>query len=178
MQLLYGLTIKINNEMNKELSKSLEQNSTEDLFFLFKHDGAINFEKKIIAGIILNERGYDRIILSKEKELIIKSISDSLNITENKDYLVKKNKKKSNLTILWGAGYLTFFTLLGMRDYLFNNERFDWFYLSIMIMLGVILIIYKTLTYNKTLNNLIKADIENNELLRFRLKLIEKKWDF
>lgn len=178
MKLLYGLTSKINNEMNKELSKSLEQNSTVDLFFLFKHDGAINFEKKIIAGIILNERGYDKDTLSSEKELITKSITESLDITENKDYLEKKNKKKSNRAIFLGLGYLSFFTLFGMRDYIFNNEKIDWFYLSIMFMLGMIFIIYKILTYNKTLNNFINADIENNELLRFRLKLIKNEWRF
>ncbi len=164
--------------MNKELSKSLEQSSTEDLFFLFKHDGAINFEKRIIAGIILHDRGYDKNTLSKEKEIITKSITGSLNANKNKDYLESKNKKKVNRTIFFGLGYLSFFTLLSMKDYILDNEKFDWFYLLIMIVLGVTFIIYKILTYNKTLNNLIKADIENNELLEFRLKLIENKWDF
>ena len=164
--------------MNKELTKSLEQNSTEDLFFLFKHNGAINFEKKIIAGIILNEKGYDKTILSHEKKLITKSITDSLNINENKDYLESKNKKKVNRTIFFGLGYLSFFSLLSMKNYILDNEKFDWFYLLIMIVLGVTFIIYKILTYNKTLNNLINADIENNELLKFRLKLIENEWNF
>lgn len=32
--------------MNKELIQSLETESSEKLFCYFKHDGAINFEKK------------------------------------------------------------------------------------------------------------------------------------
>lgn len=164
--------------MNRELVKSLEAETSEKLFYYFKHDGAINFEKRIIAGIILHDRRYDKNTLSKEKELITESITDSLNINKNKDYLESKNKKKVNRTIFFGLGYLSFFTLLNMKDYIIDNEKFDWFYLLIMIVLGVAFIIYKILTYNKTLNNLIKADIENNELLEFRLKLIENKWDF
>jgi hypothetical protein len=164
--------------MNRELVKSLEAETSEKLFYYFKHGGAINFEKRIIAGIILHDRGYDKNTLSKEKELITESITDSLNVNKNKDYLESKNKKKVNRTIFFGLGYLSFFTLLNMKDYIIDNEKFDWFYLLIMIVLGVAFIIYKILTYNKTLNNLIKADIENNELLEFRLKLIENKWDF
>jgi len=164
--------------MNRELVKSLEAETSEKLFYYFKYDGAINFEKRIIAGIILHDRGYDKNTLSKEKELITESITDSLNVNKNKDDLKSKNKKKVNRTIFFGLGYLSFFTLLNMKDYIIDNEKFDWFYLLIMIVLGVAFIIYKILTYNKTLNNLIKADIKNNELLEFRLKLIENKWDF
>ncbi|OYT16219.1 MAG: hypothetical protein B7C24_08920 [Bacteroidetes bacterium 4572_77] len=164
--------------MNKELLKSLEQKSTEDLFFLFKHDGAINFEKKIMAGIILKEKGYDKVLLSQEKKAIIETITNRLKISENKDYLEKKNKKKAKRKIFIGLGYLSFFTIIGMKDYLLNEENLDWIYLSIMIIIGLFFITYQTIIYNKTVNNLIDADNENNELLRFRLKLIEKEWRF
>ncbi len=164
--------------MNKEIIKSLEQKPTEDLFYLFKHDGAINFEKKIIAGKILNDQGYDKTLLSKEKKIIIETITSRLETNENKDFLYKKNKKKVNNKIFFGLGYLSFFIIMGMKDYLLYKKDIDWVYLSIMIILGFIFVIYQMLTYKKTLNNLINADVENNELLRFRLKLIEKEWNF
>ncbi|MBI9033898.1 MAG: hypothetical protein JEZ03_05445 [Bacteroidales bacterium] len=164
--------------MNKELIKSLEAETSEKLFYYFKHDGAINFEKKIIAGRILNEREYDKTILSQEKSNIANSITNSLKINEDLDYLTKKSKKQSNRNIAMGLGYLSFFLILGMKDYWFNKEDIDWLYLLIMISLGLTFIVYKIVTYKKTLNDFIREDVENNELLRFRLKLIETEWDF
>jgi len=164
--------------MNKELIKSLETEKSEKLFYYFKSDGAINFEKKIIAGRILNEKGYDKTILSQEKKNIINSITNRLKTNEDLDYLMKKSKKQSNKNIFMGLGYLSFFLILGMKDYWFNKEDIDWLYLFIMISLGLTFIFYKIVTYKKTLNDFIREDVENNELLRFRLKLIETEWDF
>jgi len=164
--------------MNKELIKSLETETSEKLFYYFKHSGAINFEKKIIAGRILNEKGYDKTILSQEKKNIINSITNRLKTNEDLDYLMRKSKKQSNKNIFMGLGYLSFFLILGMKDYWFNKEDIDWLYLLIMITLGLTFIVYKIVTYKKTLNDFIREDVENNELLRFRLKLIETEWDF
>ena len=164
--------------MNRELEKSLEKETSEKLFFYFKHDGAIDFEKKIIAGRILNEREYDKTILSQEKSNITNSITNRLKTNEDLDYLMKKSKKQSNRNIAMGLGYLSFFLILGMKGYWFNKEDIDWLYLLIMISLGLTFIVYKIVTYKTTLNDLIRADVENNELLRFRLKLIETEWDF
>lgn len=164
--------------MNIELIKSLEKETNDNLFDYFKHDGAINFEKKIIAGKILHEKGFDKSLLSQEKNIIVKSINNRLKISEDLDYLAKKNKKKNNNQLFLGIGYIVFFLILGMKDYFLKNEEIDWIYLSIMIFIGFGFIIYKLLSYKKTLNKLTKDDLDNNELLRFRLKLIENEWDF
>ncbi|MCK9452375.1 MAG: hypothetical protein M0Q90_11845 [Bacteroidales bacterium] len=164
--------------MNKALTASLEQKSSEDLFFMFKHDGAINFEQKIIAGKILNERGYDKTKLSKEKKIIVESILNELKLTDNSAYLERKSKRKIKNDVFIKLAFLLVFSGLGMKDYLFNKAPFDYVYMSIMLVVGIILLVYQTVTYKKTLNTLIHEAIKNNELLRLRLKLIESEWSF
>lgn len=46
--------------MNTTLENTLNSEQSDRLFFYFRHDGANDFEKKVIAGKILNERGFDR----------------------------------------------------------------------------------------------------------------------
>ncbi|MDY0078239.1 MAG: hypothetical protein RBR87_13300 [Bacteroidales bacterium] len=164
--------------MNKALTASLEQKSSEDLFFMFRHDGAINFEQKIIAGKILNERGYDKTKLSKEREIIVESIIKELKTSDNSAYLVRNSKRKIKNDLFMKLAFLLVFSGLGMKDYLFNNAEFDFVYISIMLFIGIVFLVYHTVTYKKTLNTLINEAIKNNELLRFRLKLIESDWSF
>ena len=64
--------------MNTELEKFMNSESSENLFFYFKHDGAIDFQRKVIAGKVLNERGFDRNKLIEEKQLIVGSIEEQI----------------------------------------------------------------------------------------------------
>ncbi|MDD4375033.1 MAG: hypothetical protein PHG67_14065 [Bacteroidales bacterium] len=82
--------------MTKGLENAMNSEDSEKLFFYYKHDGAIDFEKKIIAGKILNERGFDRQKLLDEKQLIIGSIMDQIRCYANTDHLLSKNKRKIN----------------------------------------------------------------------------------
>ncbi len=77
-----------------------------------------------------------------------------------------------------GLGYLSFFIILGMKDFLLNNENIDWINVLVLISFVFIFVTYKIVTRKKTVNSLIKADVENNELLKFRLELIEREWNF
>jgi len=60
--------------MNQELFNHLNKESTEKLFYNFKHDGLLDFEKKIISGKILYLRNYNLLKLKEEKSLIVESI--------------------------------------------------------------------------------------------------------
>lgn len=164
--------------MNKESLSAFKSNSSEDLFYYFKHDGAINFEKKMMAGSILKDRGYDQKTLSKEKKIIEDSIRAQLKESENKEGIKKRAVKKMNRKFLFGLGYFTFFLLLGLKDYWYQQEDIDWLYFSIMLSLGLLFIIYHFVTYQKKLDQIIKDELENNELLKNRLKLIEENWLF
>ena len=58
----------------KEVKKYLELETSDNLFYFFKSNGILDFNKKIIAGIILYERDYDTQILHSEKLKIKESI--------------------------------------------------------------------------------------------------------
>ena len=164
--------------MNKELVKSLEAETSEKLFYYFKHDGSIDFEKKIIAGKILNDKSFDKAKLLHEKEIIVDSILNELKISESSDYLRKKSRKEINKNIYFWLGFILIFLTLEVKDYWVDKEAFELTSLLIIILTGLIFFTYTALNYKKTLSKLINSGIKNNELLRLRLGLIETEWDF
>ena len=164
--------------MNNELIKSLEEKSDNDLFDIFKHDGSITFMNKLIAGKLLNERGFDKAKLSAEKNLIIKDYESRIIDENNNDLIKKKNSSIINSQITKGAIFFTAFLFVGLEDFIFNNEAINYTYLLIMLSLGIALLTYKLVNYKKQLHSLINSDLENNELLRHRLQIIETDWAF
>ncbi len=113
--------------MTKGLENAMSSEDSEKLFFYFKHDGAIDFEKKIIAGKILNERGFDRKKLLDEEQLIIGSIKDQISSYENTNLLIAKNKRKINKGIFLGLGYIIFFVMIGQTGFLLiTNLLIGW----------------------------------------------------
>lgn len=164
--------------MNKDLTKVLTTENSDKLFFLFKHQGAIDFEKKILAGKILNERGFDKETLKAEKELIVNSIRSKIKFYDNTDEVTKKNKRKINLNILYGAVYILVLLLIPLKDSILHNEAIDWIAISILSAILLSFVGYKFYTYPSKLQSLQRSDQNDKELLQYRLILIEKEWAF
>ena len=164
--------------MNTELEKFMNSEKTENLFFYFKHDGAIDFQKKVIAGKILSERGFDKNKLVEEKEIIVDSIKDQIKIYENISLSTAKNKRKINREYFLSLGLTTIIIILGLKGYIMNEEPFNWIVISIFALLLLLLIFYKLMTYKTKLKHLMELDVNDKELLKFRLYFIEKEWDF
>ena len=156
----------------------MEEKSDNDLFDIFKHDGSITFMNKLIAGKLLNERGFDKAKLSAEKNLIIKDYESRIIDENNSDTIRKKNSSIINSQITKGAIFFIVFLFVGLEDFIFNKEVLNYTYLLIMLLLGIALLTYKLVNYKKQLHSLINSDLENNELLRHRLQIIETDWDF
>jgi len=166
--------------MATALENALNSEESERLFFYFKHDGAIDFEKKVIAGKILSERGFDRNKLLEEKKIIIDSIRHQISAFENAD-LLTKNKRKINKRILFGLAYISLFIVIGLKDIVLKEAslgRADWIGVSVMILLALTYIVYKLITYKTKLKQLMAIDKKEKELLKFRLQFIEKEWNF
>ncbi len=164
--------------MNNELIKSLEEKSDKDLFDIFKHDGSITFMNKLIAGKLLNKRGFDKAKLSAEKNLIMKDYESRIIDENNNDLIKKKNLSIINSQITKGAIFFIVFLFIGLEDFIFNNKTINYTYLLIMLSLGIAILTYKLVNYKKQLHSLINSDLENNELLRHRLQIIETDWAF
>ena len=164
--------------MTTELEKFLNSEESEKLFFYFKHNGAIDFQKKVIAGKILNERGYDRKKLVKEKHLIIDSINDELRSYENADHIRAKTRRKINREYFLNLVLMIFIIIVGLRGYIMNGEPVNWIVISVMMLLVLVFIAYKLMTYKTKLNHLLELELNNKELLKFRLQFIEKEWNF
>lgn len=166
--------------MTTTIENALNSEQSDRLFFYFRHDGAIDFEKKVIAGKILNERGFDKRKLLEEKKLLTDSIRHQISAFESAN-LLAKNKRKINKKILFGLAYISLFIAIGLKDILLKEESFeraDWIGISIMVLLALTYIVYKLVTYKTKLKQLMASDNKEKELLKFRLQFIEKEWNF
>ncbi|WP_321282215.1 hypothetical protein [Marinifilum fragile] len=163
--------------MNTALKKSLEQESTDELFFYFKHDGAYNFEKKIIAGTLLKERGFNKQILQEEKQLYIEELQTDLKEGATPGLLLKKSKQKVIRKMLgWLVMFLLFLSIEIVDN--FAQADKDWKSMGIVLTIGLSMLVYSFFFYKKHINKLMHEGAKNNELLRLRLSYIQKEWDF
>ena len=164
--------------MTTELEKFLNSEESDKLFFYFKHDGAVDFQKKVIAGKILNERAYDRKKLLEEKKLIVDSIKDQLRSYENTNHVRAKNKRKINREYFFNLVLIILIIIIGLKGYIMSGEPVNWIVISLMLLLVLVFIVYKLMTYKTKLNHLLELELNNKELLKFRLQFIEKEWNF
>ena len=163
--------------MNTTIKKSLEQESTDELFFYFKHNGTYNFEKKLIAGKLLKERGFDTQILQKEKQLTIEKLQANLKKGETPDLLLRKSKQQVFRNMLSWFGFIFVFLSLEIFDNITNPEK-SWESTGIIFAISLTFISYSFITYKKNVNKLMYDGAKNNELLRLRLSYIDKEWVF
>lgn len=163
--------------MNKELKFYLKKETTEELFYNFKHDGLLNFEKKLMSGAILFERKYSTHKLRKEKSKIINDIKSTIATYNNKETLVEKKKKSMNRNILWGILGLPVSLLPVGLDYIYGTS-FSGKSILFSSLIYLFFVLLNVLNYNKRIQKYIKDSEEDSQLLKSRLQLIENYWDF
>lgn len=163
--------------MNESLYKSLKKETTKELWYNFKHDGLMNFEKKIVSGNILYQRKYSVHLLRSEKAIIVNSIINQIRDYNNVDKTIKKNRSKVKSRIITGSiGFLFVLSML-IIDYFFKEKMIN--YSSIVgISLGLAFLFYSIYTFEKKIKQGIKADMEDLKILKEKLRIIEHEWNF
>lgn len=94
--------------MNKNLYENLQNETSQNLFYRYKRSGAINFEHKIIAGIILHERNYNLEILQEEKQLLIDDINSQLTKLGSPSEMEEKIRKGTKRLFYFSVASLLF----------------------------------------------------------------------
>jgi len=167
--------------MNSALKKYLEKETSEELFYFFKHDGSLNFEKKVVSGIILNERRYNKRKMKSEKALIRNSIVDSIKDYTYSPQLVYKLKAKLTRSIIYGVLISLLFYFL---PYGFNYVKGESIALSndytllVTIIFLSSFVLYQIITYNKKISNLVNQSNKDYELQKSRLEILDMMWQF
>lgn len=166
--------------MNQELKKQLGKESDEELFFFFKNDGSIDFEKKIIAGILLQERKYDKKVLQGEKNIILEAYQVRIQENKNSDHIINKKRKEVRNSALFAVATLVITSMVYWQNSngrILQNQPPDYVYLVIAI-LFVGLFIYRLVNYKDQVAKLVEEEKENTEILKKRVQMIEKEWLF
>lgn len=162
------------------LEKSLRSETDKNLFFFFKHDGHLDFEKKIAAGNILKTRQIDKYVLKEEKQKIVKSLEDKLKKTPLTNDLVAKEQKK--LMRKFGFNVLALLLpFLGHYIYqniINGNNPVEWSKYLIGLTAIILLTVYSKLNFNRKVNKAVLQAMQDREQQKLRLKIIQREWDF
>jgi len=166
--------------MNPELKEALNTETTERLFYYFKHDGSIDFEKKVIAGKILQERGFYKYKLVAEKEKIVEAIENLINDKNDPRKVKDQGRKELKKSILWAVLPWLIYLFAKVVDYLFDDE-WEGSEINVLITFGVAfvaIVVFRTIFYRKNLKKFIQDRINDCDLQRSRLKVINEEWSF
>lgn len=164
--------------INHAIKDALQAENDDALFYCFKHDGAIDFNRKLAAGVILHERGYALDALVHEKNLIINDTQQEIEQYSNASLLAKKNRKQLSKKI-WGAlGYGSAFVVLELKDLLWGDGDVNWIMLSVIVGMVALFIGYRLYRTPQLLAKLMQTDAENLELLNFRMNALRHAWKF
>lgn len=166
--------------MKQQTYNALLSRTTEELFFYFKHDGGIDFNKKLVAGKILHERKYNAKQLKREKDLILKSIKKDIAAFEDKSGLQEKFSKQNKKNILFSI--LKALPLIAILTYLYIQEINERDSNENTIIIGLVLLIAMTgfniYKNSKKYKELIIIAEEDNKTQKQKLEVIEKDWNF
>lgn len=164
--------------MEKTLEQYMQEETTEQLFYYFKHDGPLNFEKRLIAGKILKERGYDYRSLKQEKGIIVDALKLGIRDYENIDKSKDAIRKKLNGSIAFGLAYPVFWLMYDYIKSIVNDEPFV-FTGSIFVISALILYsFYSFFTYQRKVQKMEASNKEDLDIKKLRLSLIERDWHF
>jgi len=166
--------------MNPELKKALNTKTSERLFYYFKHDGSIDFEKKIIAGKILQERGFDKHKLVTEKEKIVEGIENLISANNDPQKVKAKSRKEIKESVLWAFVPWLIYLFAKIVDFLFDDE-WEGSEVNVLITFGVVfitIVVFRTIAYRKNLKKFIQDRINDTDLQKSRLKVIDEEWSF
>jgi len=166
--------------MNQELKKQLQKENDEELFFFFKSDGSLDFEKKMIAGILLQERQYDKKLLQAEKNIILESYQKRIQENKNSDNIINKKRKEVRNSAVFAVATLVITAMIYWQKY--NGRSLEkqpptYVYIAIAV-LFVGLFVYRLVNYKDQVAKLVEAEKENTEILKKRVQVIEKEWSF
>lgn len=166
--------------MDSNLYNSMKNKTDENLFFYFKHDGSYNFQKKIVAGIILHERKYNKAKLISEKEKILINLKKNTNHFFDNGTLKQKHKAKirKELKFMAIAAYCLMSANLIYRIIRdgFNTAHGYMYAFYCIILLAFIL--HKVISFNKSLSKKVKAKENSFKQHNIRLETINREWKF
>lgn len=164
--------------MEKSLEDYMQEETTEQLFYYFKHDGPLNFEKRLIAGKILKERGYDYRTLKDEKAIIIDELKSGIQEYSNTDQSKDGIRKKLNRSIAFGLAYPVFWLMYDYIKSIVNDEPFV--FTGSIFTIGALILFsfYSFFTYQRKVQKMEASNKEDLDIKKLRLSLIERDWHF
>jgi hypothetical protein len=165
--------------MNNELKQVLDKKTDEKLFYLFKYDGVMDFRRKLAAGVILNQRGYDKQKLRLEKDKIVTDLNKRIKAFSKPMYRADKYRRNIRNTILITTLIaITYITTIILWRYYYAKEPILNNSTIIILLLFVVMLIYRILNRNRALRKLMNSDIKDLNIYKSRIAEINKNWKF
>ncbi|MCL3782174.1 hypothetical protein EMN47_17435 [Prolixibacteraceae bacterium JC049] len=167
--------------MDERLYSLFQEETTNDLFYKFKHDGSLNFDHKIVAGALLYERNYELKSLQEEKRLIIAKLKQQLQDLGSPSEIEEAIRKKTKRSLI--ASIVGFTFSLG-TIYFAPIHKIDSSELIKQALLGLNLlaIVYTIVRFEKRVGKRVDKKLNKKmkelKLYQKRLNDIEVNWHF
>jgi hypothetical protein len=166
--------------MQEQIKKHFETLSNDELFYYFKFDGALDFNKKIVAGKVLFERAYDSTLLNTEKQKLKESIEKQIAEFEDKTNLeirIRKEQKRGLVGIIFSA--LATLTVYALCYFDASEMKTTLKYLLIAAFIIFPLSwINRIRNFNKGIQEEMEQAKKDNRIHHQKLEKIEKEWQF
>ncbi len=156
---------------------ALAKKSNEELFFFFKHDGSIDFPKKLAAGKILYNRKYDRRKLAEEKKKITDELNKEIEICINPEKIKREHKAQLKKNLIWSL----ILTIVVATITIINSNQLVSSILTELAMISASIIAMPFIRYlwgNRSLQKKLREGKRNLQVLESRLEIIEQEWPF
>ncbi|MCT4636369.1 MAG: hypothetical protein N4A72_01560 [Bacteroidales bacterium] len=165
--------------MNNELKQVLDKKTDDKLFYLFKHDGVMDFKRKLAAGVILNQRGYNKQKLRHERDKIIADLNNRIDTFSKPMQRAEKYRRNiRNNIIIAAAIAIIYITTIILWRYFYAKEPIINNSTIIVLLLFIAMLMYRILNRSRSLRKLMKSDIKDLKIYRSRIAAINKNWRF
>ncbi|MDA3865534.1 MAG: hypothetical protein PF489_02165 [Salinivirgaceae bacterium] len=158
----------------------MESKTTEELFFYFKHDGSIDFPKKLAAGKLLYSRKFDRKLLAEEKRKIIENIHAEMKECESPDSIEQNYRKAVRKNVIVSLSIMTALAVVyaGWHFYRTGGTENMFTQLPYDALSVVVLPVWRYVWVNRLVVKKVRNAKRNYRLLQARLNTIETEWSF
>jgi len=166
--------------LNKDLYNLMNTKDSEELFSHYKHDGFVDFDKRLVAGKILFERGFDNARLKSEKQKILIDIYTTIENCSNVKDLLNKNRRKIRKQCSYKIGTLGFVLIFGLLSYFGIIKYISIPFNKVWILMAYVLFTLLAVLYTLRGRVMPKVDeeVQDARLLQKQISLINEYWQF
>lgn len=156
----------------------MTQLADAELFQLMRFSTQCDFEQKLQAGIILNQRNsFDRLKMANEKKALLDHMRKLIASYDNPAAVARRVRAKALSPGLWSILFIGLFVATELHDCQ-TGKAFDWMGMAAFLLVGVLVMAVGLMSINSKMQKTSQMEQDHKQLLLIRIAQVEKEWTF